>query len=170
MRPGDETTVDGRLFDGRYRIIRRIGSGGMARVFLAEDMDLHREVAIKVLQDRYNEDAQFVERFAREARAAAGPEPPEHRRHLRPRPGRRLVLHRDGVPGRGDLKDIILREGPLPERRAIDITLQLLAALRFAHRREVIHRDVKPHNVDGAARRAREGGRLRHRARGRLRR
>jgi serine/threonine-protein kinase len=147
MRPGDETTVEGRLFDGRYRMIRRIGSGGMARVFLAEDVDLHREVAIKVLHDRYSEDAQFVERFAREARAAAGLNHPN------------IVAIYDRGQSEGSyyiameyldgetLKDVILREGPLPERRAIDVTLQLLAALRFAHRREIIHRDVKPHNV-----------------------
>jgi serine/threonine-protein kinase len=147
MRPGDETTVEGRLFDGRYRMIRRIGSGGMARVFLAEDVDLHRDVAIKVLHDRYSEDAQFVERFAREARAAAGLNHPN------------IVAIYDRGQSEGSyyiameyldgetLKDVITREGPLPERRAIDITLQLLAALRFAHRREIIHRDVKPHNV-----------------------
>jgi serine/threonine protein kinase len=72
MRPDDETTVDGRLFDGRYRMIRRIGIGRHGAGLPREDIDLHREVAIKVLHDRYNEDAQFVERFAREARAAAG--------------------------------------------------------------------------------------------------
>ena len=147
MRPDDETTVEGRLFDGRYRMIRRIGSGGMARVFLAEDVDLHRDVAIKILHDRYSEDAQFVERFAREARAAAGLNHPN------------IVAIYDRGQFEGSyyiameyldgetLKDVIIREGPLPERRAIDITLQLLAALRFAHRREIIHRDVKPHNV-----------------------
>ncbi len=147
MRPDDETTVEGRLFDGRYRMIRRIGSGGMARVFLAEDVDLHRDVAIKILHDRYSEDAQFVERFAREARAAAGLNHPN------------IVAIYDRGQFEGSyyiameyldgetLKDVIVREGPLPERRAIDITLQLLAALRFAHRREIIHRDVKPHNV-----------------------
>ena len=147
MRPGDETTIEGRLFDGRYRMIRRIGSGGMARVFLAEDVDLHRDVAIKVLHDRYSEDAQFVERFAREARAAAGLNHPN------------IVAIYDRGQSEGSyyiameyldgetLKDVILREGPLPDRRAIDDTRQLLAALRFAHRREIIHRDVKPHNV-----------------------
>ena len=67
------------------------------------------------------------------------------------------------------LKDVILREGPLPERRAIDITLQLLAALRFAHRREVDPPRRQAAQRDGAARRPREGGRLRHRARRRLR-
>jgi serine/threonine-protein kinase len=141
------TLEPGRLFDGRYRMIRRIGSGGMARVFLAEDMDLHREVAIKVLQDRYNEDAQFVERFAREARAAAGLNHPNIVAiYDRGQADGSYYIAMEYLDGE-TLKDVILREGPLPERRAIDIALQLLAALRFAHRREVIHRDVKPHNV-----------------------
>src|SRR5437588_12476632 len=69
--PNDTQAID-RLFDGRYRIIRRLGHGGMAKVYLAEDESLHRKVAIKVLSDRYAEDGQFVERFQREARAAAG--------------------------------------------------------------------------------------------------
>src|SRR3954454_5787216 len=147
MRPGDETTADGRLFAGRYRMIRRIGSGGMARVFLAEDMDLHREVAIKVLQDRYNEDAQFVERFAREARAAAGLNHPN------------IVAVYDRGEADGsyyivmeylsgpDLKQGIRRRAPLPPLQAIDFAQQILAALGAAHRRDVVHRDVKPQNV-----------------------
>src|SRR4051812_37559005 len=147
MRPGDETTVEGRLFDGRYRMIRRIGSGGMARVFLAEDVDLHRDVAIKILHDRYSEDAQFVERFAREARAAAGLNHPNIVAvYDRGQADGSYYIAMEYLDGE-TLKDVIIREGRLPERRAIDITLQLLAALRFAHRREVIHRDVKPHNV-----------------------
>ena len=64
-------TSDGALFAGRYRIIRRLGQGGMARVFLAQDESLHREVAIKVLADRHSDDPHFIERFQREARAAA---------------------------------------------------------------------------------------------------
>jgi eukaryotic-like serine/threonine-protein kinase len=143
----DNTTIEGRLFDGRYRIVRRIGAGGMARVFLAEDVDLHRDVAIKVLHERFAEDEQFIERFSREARAAAGLN----------HPNIVAVYDRGQTEGSyyiameyldGDtLKDVITRQGPIPAKRAIDIALQLLAALRFAHRREVIHRDVKPQNV-----------------------
>src|SRR5262249_43924003 len=124
-----------------------IGSGGMARVFLAEDMDLHREVAIEVLEDRYNEDAQFVERFAREARAAAGLNHPNIVAiYDRGQADGSYYIAMEYLDGE-TLKDVILREGPLPERRGVDITLQLLAALRVAHRRRGIHPDGKPDNV-----------------------
>jgi serine/threonine protein kinase len=62
----------GTLVDGRYRIVRRIGSGGMADVYAAEDIHLGREVALKVLHRRFAQDQEFVERFRREAKAAAG--------------------------------------------------------------------------------------------------
>jgi len=143
----DDTRVTNGLFDGRYRIVRRLGSGGMARVFLADDVDLHRQVAIKVLSDRYAEDAQFVERFAREARAAAGLNHPNIVQiYDRGEANGAYYIAMEHIDGE-TLKDIIVREGKLPPRRAIDIALQLLAALRFAHRRDVVHRDVKPHNV-----------------------
>src|SRR5436853_6409780 len=62
----------GTMFDGRYRVVRRLGSGGMANVYLAEDQELGRRVAIKMLDDRHAQDEQFVERFRREAKNAAG--------------------------------------------------------------------------------------------------
>src|SRR6201991_481007 len=65
-------TLINTLFDGRYRILRRLGSGGMANVYLAEDEELGRRVAIKILNDRHASDDQFVERFRREAKNAAG--------------------------------------------------------------------------------------------------
>src|SRR5438034_7716054 len=65
-------TLINTLFDGRYRIMRKLGSGGMANVYLAEDQELGRNVAIKILDDRHASDAQFVERFRREAKNAAG--------------------------------------------------------------------------------------------------
>src|SRR5919112_73832 len=66
-----DTLID-TLFDGRYRIVRRLGSGGMATVYLAEDEVLGRRVAVKILNERYANDEQFVERFRREAKSAAG--------------------------------------------------------------------------------------------------
>jgi serine/threonine-protein kinase len=143
----DDTRIDSGLFDGRYRFIRRLGSGGMARVFLAEDVVLHRQVAIKILADRHAEDAQFVERFQREARAAAGL---NHQNIVaiydRGEADGSYYIAMEYLDGE-TLKDVIEREGALAPRRAIDISLQVLAALHFAHRREVIHRDVKPHNI-----------------------
>src|SRR5947208_13233788 len=65
-------TLINTLFDGRYRIVRKLGSGGMANVYLAEDQELGRRVAIKILNDRHANDDQFVERFRREAKNAAG--------------------------------------------------------------------------------------------------
>lgn len=89
-------TSPGALFDGRYRIIGRLGQGGMARVFLAEDESLHRKVAVKVLADRYSDDPHFIERFQREALCRAA-KSLEHRAGLRPCADRRRVVHRAGV-------------------------------------------------------------------------
>ncbi len=137
----------GRLFDGRYRIERPIGQGGMARVYLAEDTSLHRPVAIKVLDSRHADDDQFVERFAREARAAAGLNQPNIVSiYDRGSAGGAYYIVMEYVEGR-TLKDVIDQEGPLAPRRAVDLVLQLLAGLRHAHQRGVVHRDVKPHNV-----------------------
>ena len=135
------------MVDGRYRILDRIGSGGMADVYRAEDTHLGREIALKVLHRRFAQDAEFVERFRREARAAAGLQHPN-------------VV---GVYDRGDhegtyyiamehlkghsLKEIVDVEGPLDQIRAIDYGIQILTAAGFAHRHGVIHRDFKPHNV-----------------------
>ncbi len=88
----------GSVVDGRYRILRRIGSGGMADVWLADDTHLQRQVALKVLHSRFVQDKEFVERFQREAEAAAGLQHPNivavfDRGDLRGHP-----LHRDAVP------------------------------------------------------------------------
>ena len=149
MSHSDDTTrVQGDgLFDGRYRFIEKIGQGGMAKVFLAEDVSLHRKVAIKVLGERYADDAQFVERFQREARAAAGLNHPNIVQvydHGRANGSYYIAMEYLEGP---TLDDVIADEGHLPARRAIDLTLQILAALRFAHRHGVVHRDVKPQNM-----------------------
>jgi serine/threonine-protein kinase len=135
------------LIDGRYKVLRRLGSGGMADVFLAEDQQLGRQVALKLLHERFAADPDFVERFRREAQAAAGLQHP----HVvsvydRGRWDDSYYIAMEYLPGRS-LKDLIIQEAPLDPVRAIDITLQILKAARFAHRRGVIHRDLKPHNV-----------------------
>jgi beta-lactam-binding protein with PASTA domain/predicted Ser/Thr protein kinase len=135
------------LVDGRYRVVRRIGSGGMADVYCADDTHLGRQVAIKVLHRRFAQDQEFVERFRREAKSAAGLNHPN-------------VV---GVFDRGEhegtyyiameflegqtLKDIIAAEAPMAQERVIDLGLQILQAAGFAHSHGVIHRDFKPHNV-----------------------
>jgi beta-lactam-binding protein with PASTA domain/predicted Ser/Thr protein kinase len=135
------------LVDGRYRILRRIGSGGMADVYCAEDSHLGRQVAIKVLHRRFAQDQEFVERFRREAKSAAGLNHPnvvgvfdrgEHEGTY--------YIAMEFLTGR-TLKDVVTTEAPLAQERVIDIGTQILQAAGFAHRHGVIHRDFKPHNV-----------------------
>jgi eukaryotic-like serine/threonine-protein kinase len=135
------------LIDGRYKVLRRLGSGGMADVFLAEDQQLGRQVALKLLYGRFAADPDFVERFRREARAAAGLQHP-HVVSVYDRGSwdDTYYIAMEYLPGRS-LKDLIRQEAPVDPIRAIDITIQILKAARFAHRRGVIHRDLKPHNV-----------------------
>ena len=144
----------GQQIGDRYRLIQRIGSGGMADVWSAEDAMLHRTVALKFLHDRFGQDAQFVERFRREAQSAAGLQHPnvvgvydrgEHE-------GRHWIAM-EYVEG-ASLKDLIIRGLSVAE--AVEIVRQILAGAKFAHERGIVHRDLKPHNVmvdpDGRAR------------------
>jgi eukaryotic-like serine/threonine-protein kinase len=137
----------GDLIGGRYELGRQLGVGGMARVYLGHDRLLDRQVAVKVLSEPYASDPQFVERFRREASAAAGLNHPN------------IVAVYDRGEADGsyyivmeylagpDLKQVIRARAPLPPLEAIDDAQQILAALGAAHRRDVIHRDVKPQNV-----------------------
>src|ERR1700753_3584949 len=135
------------LIDGRYRVGRRVGTGGMADVFLAEDEQLGRKVALKLLYQRFAEDPGFVERFRREAQSAAGLQPPNFVSvSARVSFDGTYYIAREYLPGRS-LKQLIRDEAPLDPIRAIDIAIQILRAARFAHRRGIIHRDLKPHNV-----------------------
>src|ERR1035438_7660536 len=135
------------LIDGRYRVISRLGAGGMADVFLATDQQLGRQVAVKLLHRRFAEDPGFVERFRREAHAAAGLQHPNVVSvYDRGSFDDTYYIAMEYLPGRS-LKELIRQEAPLDPLRAIDITIQILKAARFAHRRGVIHRDLKPHNV-----------------------
>lgn len=135
------------LIDGRYRVLTRIGSGGMADVFCAEDQQLGRKVALKLLHRRFAEDAEFVERFRREASAAAGLQHPNVVGvYDRGEWDGTSYIAMEYLPGR-TLKDVIRQEAPIDPVRAIDLTVQILKAARFAHRRGIVHRDLKPHNV-----------------------
>ncbi|HWF71725.1 MAG TPA: Stk1 family PASTA domain-containing Ser/Thr kinase [Solirubrobacteraceae bacterium] len=137
----------GTIVDGRYRVMSRLGSGGMADVFCAEDQQLGRKVALKLLHRRFAEDPGFVERFRREAQAAAGLQHPNVVSvYDRGSHDDTYYIVMEYLPGR-TLKQLIRDEAPLDPVRAIDITIQILKAARFAHRRGVIHRDLKPHNV-----------------------
>jgi len=135
------------VIDDRYRVVRRLGTGGMADVFLVEDQQLGRKVALKLLHRRFAEDPAFVERFRREARSAAGL---QHQNIVgvydRGEYDGTYYIAMEYLPGR-TLKAIITEEAPLDPVRAIDIAIQILKAARFAHRRGIVHRDLKPHNV-----------------------
>jgi eukaryotic-like serine/threonine-protein kinase len=139
--------ADNTLVDGRYRILNRIGSGGMADVYCAEDTHLGRQVALKVLHRRFAQDQEFVERFRREASAAAGLQHPNVVNVFdRGDHDGTYYIAMELLAGR-TLKDLIKAEAPLDQTRAIDLGIQILRAAGFAHKRGVIHRDFKPHNV-----------------------
>ena len=135
------------IVDGRYRVLKRLGSGGMAEVWCAEDEVLGRRVALKLLGSRFAEDPEFRERFRREAQAAAGLAHPNivgifDRAEWDGTPYIAMEL----VDGQ-TLKEIVTQRGPLPPHVAVGLTEQMLRALGYAHRRGIVHRDVKPQNV-----------------------
>jgi eukaryotic-like serine/threonine-protein kinase len=140
-------TLINTLFDGRYRVLRRLGRGGMADVYLAEDEELGRRVAIKILNERHAADDQFVERFRREATNAAGLSHPNIVSiYDRGEAEGTYYIAMEYLEG-STLKDIVVRRGPLPVEDAIGFARDVLEALRFAHRKGLVHRDIKPHNV-----------------------
>ena len=144
---GLSDTLINTLFDGRYRILRKLGSGGMANVYLAEDEELGRRVAIKILNERYAGDDLFIERFRREAKSAAGLSHPNIVSiYDRGEAEGTYYIAMEVIEGRS-LKELIMTHGALPVHTAIGYAKQLLEALRFAHRHGIIHRDIKPHNV-----------------------
>jgi eukaryotic-like serine/threonine-protein kinase len=144
--PGPDTLID-QVFDGRYRVVRKLGTGGMANVYLAEDQELGRRVAIKMLDDRHAQDEQFVERFRREAKNAAGLSHPNVVSiYDRGQAEGTYYIAMEYLEGR-TLKELLVARGPTPIAVAIDYARQILAALGFAHRNGVVHRDIKPHNV-----------------------
>ncbi len=136
-----------QLVGGRYRVVRKLGGGGMADVYLCEDLTLGRHVAVKVLLQRYLDDPTFVERFRREAKAAAG----LNQQNLVSiydwgEVGGTYYIVMEYVEGE-TLKDLIRRRGRLSGNEAVAVGMQLLAAVEFAHRSGIVHRDIKPQNV-----------------------
>jgi beta-lactam-binding protein with PASTA domain/predicted Ser/Thr protein kinase len=137
--------TQGSVVDGRYTVLQRIGSGGMADVWLADDTHLQRRVALKVLHARFAQDGEFVERFRREAEAAAGLQ----------HPNVVAVFDRGDVDGTyyiamqyldGRTLKQLIDAGLTPEQ-AVGLIRQVLEGARFAHRNGVVHRDLKPQNV-----------------------
>lgn len=131
----------------RYRLVELIGEGGMALVYKAECSLLCRMVAIKILRPQYANDIEFVERFRREARSAASLSHPNvvNIYDVGQEDGMDYIVM-EYISG-GNLKDIIRHEAPFSIRRALDYTKQIAEALNHAHERNIIHRDIKPHNI-----------------------
>jgi serine/threonine-protein kinase len=139
----------GALLDGRYCIDDVIARGGMATVYAATDTRLDRTVAVKVMRPALAEDPDFVERFAREARAAARLSSPEvvavHDQGTDAATGTAYLVM-EHIAG-GTLRDLIRRHGAVAPARALDLLEPVLRALSAAHRAGLVHRDVKPENV-----------------------
>jgi len=135
----------GEIVDGRYRLVERIGSGGMADVWRATDPELDRDVAIKVLHENFARDSEFVERFRREASSAAGLQHPNVVSiYDRGTYEGSYYIAMELIEG-SSLRDLITRG--LEPGEAIEVTRQVLAAASFAHGRGIVHRDLKPMNV-----------------------
>ncbi len=139
--------MSNKLLLGRYEIIEKIGEGGMAVVYKAKDRLLNRYVAIKILRPEFTKDEQFIENFRKESQAAAGLSHPnivnvydvgkEGNIHF-------IIMELiDGKP----LSKIIEEKGRLDYKEAINIVRQVASALSLAHKNQIIHRDVKPHNI-----------------------
>src|SRR5438445_2808075 len=124
-------TLINTLFDGRYRILRKLGSGGMANVYLAEDQELGRRVAIKILNDRHANDDQFVERFRREAKNAAGLSHPNIVSiYDRGEAEGTYYIAMEFLDGRS-LTELTVGRGPAPIKISIEYARQILAAIGF---------------------------------------
>ena len=137
----------GRTLDGRYRVVRRLADGGMATVYLAVDERLGREVALKVMRPHLVHDESFVTRFRREARSSASLSHPNVVAVFdQGEDAGSIFLAMEYVPGK-TLREVLRDEGPLSPRAALDVLDAVLLALAEAHRKGLIHRDVKPENV-----------------------
>ena len=138
---------ESRLLSGRYELLEKIGDGGMAVVYKGKDRLLNRYIAIKILRPEFCKDATFVENFKRESQAAAGLSHPNIVGvYDVGREGNINYIVMELIDGR-TLNEVIAEEAPMEYRKVIDITKQVAAALKVAHRNKIIHRDVKPHNI-----------------------
>ena len=140
--------LEGKVLGNRYEMIEKIGNGGMATVYKATDLVLKRNVAVKILRDEFTTDEEFIKRFETEAQSAA--------RLTHPNIVSIFDVGVDDgiyyivmelIQGK-TLKEIITEErGPLPWKWSVNVAIQIASALEMAHRNNIIHRDIKPHNI-----------------------
>ena len=140
--------LEGKILGNRYEIIEKVGNGGMATVYKATDLVLKRYVAVKVLRDEFTTDEEFIKRFETEAQSAA--------KLVHPNIVSIFDVGIDNgiyyivmelIQGK-TLKEIILEErGPLPWKWSVNVAIQIASALEMAHKNNIIHRDIKPHNI-----------------------
>jgi serine/threonine-protein kinase len=139
--------LEGRILGNRYELIEQIGSGGMATVYKAKCHILNRYVAVKILRDEFTTDDEFIKRFNTEAQAVASLTHPNivsvydvgHEENL-------YYIVMELIKGR-TLKEIIVSEGVLAWKWCVNVAIQIASALETAHRNNIIHRDIKPHNI-----------------------
>jgi len=138
---------DNMILNKRYQLEERLGSGGMAVVYRAQDLMLERYVAIKILRESYSTDAEFKQRFHQEAKAAANLSHPNIITiHDFGFDAGRLFIIMEYVPGT-DLKSLLQRRGKFPVDETINLMIQACAGIGYAHRAGLIHCDIKPHNM-----------------------
>jgi len=148
--------IEGRLLGNRYEIIEKIGNGGMAMVYKAKDQVLNRYIAVKILRDEFTTDQEFIKRFEAEAQSAASITHPNIVSVYDVGKENNLYyIVMELIQGK-TLKEIIVEEGgPLPWKWSVNIASQIASALEVAHKNNIVHRDIKPHNIiiteDGAA-------------------
>lgn len=136
----------GDYISGRYKIIGQIGSGGMANVYLAEDLILERKVAVKMMSLDFQEDEQNLRRFQREALSTTELDHPNIVNIYDVGEGSQPYIVMEYISGM-DLKQYIRENYPIPYQKVIDIMSQILDGVEYAHKNNVIHRDIKPHNI-----------------------
>ncbi|MBN1218002.1 MAG: protein kinase [Anaerolineae bacterium] len=142
-----EHTLIGKIIGNRYRVLRELGSGGMAWVYLAEDVKNDYLVAVKVLYPQFGEDLSYIQRFNREAKLASTLTDPHIVRVLDYGADRDIYyLVMEYIEGQ-DLREILKEKGPFFWRNSLDLLDQLATALEHAHLHEVVHRDIKPQNL-----------------------
>ncbi|MGI6560038.1 MAG: Stk1 family PASTA domain-containing Ser/Thr kinase [Saccharofermentanales bacterium] len=147
MKVNSQNLSSGTVLGGRYSIVRALGQGGMAHVYLAEDLQSNQYVALKVMRDELSDDPEFIRRFATEARAAASLDHPNIVAVLDYGQDDEIrYIVQEYVEGK-TLKDLIREQGVLDYHLAIPLMVQIGLALEHAHKRGVIHRDMKPQNV-----------------------